>query len=157
SDNPFEAAKEADTYRPQVLDPVPFFNGDDNGILWLGHSSFYIRLGGRHILIDPVFGDPSFISRYTEVPSPLDSIRDVDYVLLTHDHRDHTDEPTLRAIAEKFPKASFLAGLGSDDILADWTGSADRAKLTGWFQDFVIGDPAVSIYFLPVRHWSRRG
>ena len=157
SDNPFEAAKKADTYRPQVLDPVPFLNSDGDGILWLGHASFYIRLGGRHILIDPVFGEPNFINRYTDVPSPLDSFPQVDYVLLTHDHRDHTDEPTLRSIAEKFPTARFLAGLGSDDILADWTGSADKAKLTGWFQDFAIDDPAVSIYFLPVRHWSRRG
>ena len=157
SDNPFEAEKEADTFRPEVLDPTPFLNSNEDGILWLGHASFYIRLGGRHILIDPVFGDPSFITRYTDVPSPLDSIRAVDYVLLTHDHRDHTDEPTLRSIAEKFPKARFLAGLGSEDILADWTGSADRTALTGWFQDFTIDDPAVDIYFLPVRHWSRRG
>ncbi|MDM7920817.1 MAG: MBL fold metallo-hydrolase, partial [Pyrinomonadaceae bacterium] len=117
SENKFEAEKNADTFRPQVLDPTEFFAGERDGFIWLGHASFYIRLKGKGILVDPVFGDPPFINRYTQVPSPLDKITQVDYVLNSHDHRDHTDENTLRQIAEKFPNAKFLAGLGSEDIL----------------------------------------
>ena len=157
SDNKFEAEKNADTFRPQVLDPTGFFDGEGDGIIWLGHASFYIRLKGKGILVDPVFGDPPFITRYTQVPSPLEKIRRVDYVLNSHDHRDHTDENTLRQIAEKFPNAKFLAGLGAEDIIGEWTTPTNEAKTTGWFQEFVLNDPDIRIYFVPVRHWARRG
>jgi L-ascorbate metabolism protein UlaG (beta-lactamase superfamily) len=157
SENPFEAEKEADTFRLKVLDPSGFFASDADGIMWLGHASFYIRLNGKGILIDPIFGTPPFVTRYTEVPSPLEQIQRVDYVLLTHDHRDHTDETTLRSIAEKFPQAKFLAGLGSEELLSGWITPSNPTTTTGWFQEFPISDADVRVYFLPVRHWSRRG
>ncbi len=155
--NKFADEKKNDTFRPQVLDPSAFFAAESEGIIWLGHASFYIRLKGRGILIDPIFGTPSLVKRYIEVPSPLEQIRRVDYVLLSHDHRDHADETTLRSIAQKFPNAKFLAGLGSEDILRDWSTPLNQVTTTGWFQEFLLGDEDVRIYFLPVRHWSRRG
>lgn len=155
--NEFAAEKEADDFRLNVLDPTNFLAGDDDGILWLGHASFYIRLSGKAILIDPVFGTPPFISRYSEVPSPLEKIRSLHYVLLTHDHRDHTDESTIKAIAQKFPEAKFLAGLGTEDLLRDWTTTTNPMATTGWFQEFVLNDADLKVYFVPVRHWSRRG
>lgn len=157
SANRFKAEKEADTYRPDVVDPSAFLAGDQDGILWLGHASFFVRLAGKGILIDPVFGTPPFVTRYTEVPSPLDKIQRVDYVLNTHDHRDHTDETTLRQIAAKFPNAKFIAGLNSEDILREWSKASNTIATTGWFQEFELNDPDIRVYFVPVRHWSRRG
>jgi L-ascorbate metabolism protein UlaG (beta-lactamase superfamily) len=157
SPNPFAEEKAEDNYRPKVEDASGFLQDGGDGIIWLGHASFYVRLTGRSILIDPVFGTPGFISRYTEVPSPLGLLRQVDYVLITHDHRDHADEATLRQVAEKFPDAKFLSGLGSEDILEEWTVATNEAKTTGWFQEFILDDPDIRIYFVPVRHWSRRG
>ncbi len=155
--NQFAVEKEADVFRLNVLDPTDFLASDEDGILWLGHASFYIRLSGKAILIDPIFGTPPFITRYTEVPSPLEMIRSLNYVLLTHDHRDHTDEATIKAIAQKFPEAKFLAGLGSEDLFKDWTTTTNPLATTGWFQDFVLNDADIKVYFVPVRHWSRRG
>ena len=157
SANPFAEEKAADSFRPKVMDPEAFLTGGGDGLIWLGHASFFIRLKGKDILLDPVFGEPPFISRVTPVASPLDLLTNVDYVLLSHDHRDHTDENTLRAIAARFPNAKYLAGLGSEDILTEWTASTDQVVTAGWFQKFNIGHPDIEIFFLPVRHWSRRG
>ena len=155
--NPFKQAKENDTERLEVKDPAAFLTGDQDGILWLGHASFFIRLDGNGILIDPIFGKPPFITKFVEVPSQLDQIRRVDYVLLSHDHRDHTDETTLRAVAEKFPNAVFLGGLKMDDIFNEWKTPANDVQTAGWFQRFELPTGAPEIYFVPVRHWARRG
>jgi len=156
--NQFREEKERDTARLEVRDPSEFLASERDGILWLGHASFYIRINGVGILTDPVFGDPPFITRYVDVPSPLEKIRRVDYVLLSHDHRDHTDETTLRAIARKFPQAKFLGGLRMDDLFNEWKTPSNGAYTTGWFQPFVlVGEQRIKVYFLPVRHWSRRG
>lgn len=155
--NALKAEKEKDTARLEVKDPSEFLASDRDGIMWLGHASFYVRLNGAHILTDPVFGDPSFLRRFVPVASPLENIKQVDYVLLSHDHRDHMDEATLRAIHTKFPNAIFLAGLRSEELLFDWMPSS-RVKTAGWFQSFDgIGTSTLKISFLPVRHWSRRG
>jgi L-ascorbate metabolism protein UlaG (beta-lactamase superfamily) len=67
------------------------------------------------------------------------------------------DETTLRAIAQKFPNAKFLAGLRSEDVLNEWKTPTNPVQTGGWFQEFELSDPRLQIYFLPVRHWSRRG
>lgn len=157
SSNPFREAKQNDTERLEVLDPVAFLAGERNGILWLGHASFFIRLDGVSILTDPVFGKPPLVKTFVEVPSPLPAIRRVDYVLLSHDHRDHADENTLRQIAEKFPNAVFIGGLKMDDILNEWKTPQNAIQTAGWFQRFDLPPGVPEINFVPVRHWSRRG
>jgi len=154
-ENPFENEKLNDLKRLEVKDPTAFLAGAENGILWLGHASFLIRINGTSILTDPVFDTPMFSKRLTEVASPLDKIRDVNYVLISHDHRDHMDEATLRAVARKFPNAKLFAGLRSDDVLNEWRTPSNPIATAGWFQKFDT-DESIGIYFLPVRHWSRR-
>ena len=157
SGNPQKEEKQNDKTRLTVEDPTEFLNSEKDGILWLGHASFYIRLSGKTILIDPVFGEPLFIKKYVDVPSPVEKIRRVDYVLLSHDHRDHCDEDTIRHIARKFPNAKFLAGLGMEDILNDWKTVSNRVQTAGWFQQFDTKAEDLKIVFVPVRHWCRRG
>ena len=157
SQNPFKQEKDADIARLEVKDPTTFLDSETDGILWLGHASFFIRLNGKSILLDPIFGTPPLVTRFVEVPSPLEKILQVDYILLSHDHRDHTDETTLRQIAQKFPNATFLAGLGSEDILDEWKTATNQVRTAGWFQRFdTVGDE-LRVFFVPVRHWSRRG
>lgn len=155
--NPQEEEKKNDTFRLNVQNPDEFLNSEKDGILWLGHASVLIRLGGKVVLLDPVFGTPSLIERYFELPSPIEKIRRVDYVLITHDHRDHLDEATIKAIAEKFPDAKFLLGLGSENLLKDWAGDEKRIQTAGWYQQFALENTDLKITFIPVRHWSRRG
>lgn len=156
SANQFEAEKRSDTYKINVRDPRPFLESDEDGILWLGHASFYIRLNGIGILTDPIFGTPGFFDRFVDVPSQLEHIRKVDYVLLSHDHRDHMDESSLQAIAQKFPDAAFLGGLRSEDVFNEWKTPSNQVLTAGWFQKFAVSSNDLKIYFHPVRHWSQR-
>src|SRR5215203_4972512 len=127
-EKPFKEAKKADAERLDVLDPSEFLASERDGILWLGHASVYIRLKGVSVLIDPVFGEPTFMTRFVPVPDPLEKIKRIDYVLVSHDHRDHCDETTLREIAKKFPNARFLAGLGMEDLLNEWKTPANQIE-----------------------------
>ncbi len=154
--NEFTDEKAKDDGRLRVSDPREFLQSESDGILWLGHASFFIRLGGESILVDPVLGKPQFIKEYVSVESPLELIPNVDKVLISHDHRDHMDETTIKAIAEKFPKTVFLSGLRSDELLGEWTGDRHRAVTAGWYEQFPA-EGGVKIYFVPVRHWSQRG
>lgn len=157
SANPQKEEKQNDKSPLRVLDPTEFLNGEENGILWLGHASIYIRLNGKTILIDPVFGDPTFLKRFVEVPNPIEKIKQVDYILVTHDHRDHCDEATLRDLAKKFPRAKFLSGLEMQDLLGEWKTETNEMKNACWYQRFDLSDENLKIAFVPVRHWSRRG
>ncbi len=157
SSNPFAEEKARDTWRPNVADPTEFLASDRDGMIWLGHATFYIRLNGVTILTDPIFGAPLLVERYVDLPSPLEKIGKLDYVLLSHDHRDHMDEPTLREVAKKFPKAKFLAGMRSEELLRDFITPTNDIRTAAWFQRFDLGETPIEIYFLPVRHWSRRG
>ena len=157
SPNPQRQEKLNDAGRLEIKDAGEMLAGSDDGIVWLGHASFFIRIDGVSILTDPVFGSPPFVREFVSVPSPIDQLKQVDLVLLSHDHRDHTDETTLRMIAERFPNAAFLAGLGMEDILNDWKTPSNAVMTAGWFQQFQLGERPVEIYFLPARHWSRRG
>ena len=152
---PLKEAKQNDTARLEVKNPDEFLNGEKDGILWLGHASFFIRLNGKTIVLDPVFGKASLIKKYVEIPNPVEKMRKVDYVLVSHDHRDHCDEATLREIAQKFPTAKFLVGLEMGDLLNAWKTATNEVQTAGWFQQFQTTDD-IKISFVPVRHWCRR-
>ena len=156
SGNPQKEEKQNDTRRLAVKDPADFLRGDRNGILWLGHAGFFIRLNGVNIITDPIFGAPPFVKTYVDVPSPLAAIKNVDYILISHDHRDHCDEATIKSLTEKFPHAEILAGLRMDELLNDWKTPFNKMQTAGWYQQFLLPEQSVKIFFLPARHWSRR-
>ena|SRR5687768_10032001 len=68
----FEEERRLDPWRPEVTDPSAFLTSEEDGILWLGHASFYIRLGGVGILTDPVIGEPALLRRVVPVSSALE-------------------------------------------------------------------------------------
>jgi len=157
SAKPQKEEKQADAERLEIKDPTEFLNSETDGILWFGHASFLIRLDGVNILLDPVFGEPSFISRLVTPPSPLDKLRRVDFILVSHNHRDHCDEATIKQLTAKFPAAKILVGLRMDELLNDWKSPKTEIQIAGWYQQFALPTDKIKISFLPVRHWSRRG
>ncbi len=157
SGNPQKAEKQNDTARLEIRDPTEFLNNSKDGVLWLGHATVFVRLNGVDILIDPVFGKPSLVKTFTSFPSPLDKIKRVDYVLISHDHRDHCDENSIKQTAEKFPEAEILGGLGMEDLFNEWKTPTNKIQTAGWYQQFALPDERLKITFLPARHWARRG
>ncbi len=155
--NPQKQEKANDTARLEIKDPTAFLNSDSDGILWFGHASFLIRLNGVNILVDPVFGEPSFITRYVTPPPPVDKLRAVDYILISHDHRDHCDEATIKQLTAKFPAAKIFTGLRMEELLKSWNSSNVEINTAGWYQRFDTPPDKIKITFLPSRHWSRRG
>lgn len=154
--NPKRAEKRQDTWRVPVIKDERFLTNETEDVLiWLGHASFYLRMSGISMLIDPMFGSFPGISRRSSVPFLPKDLPETDLVLVSHNHRDHCDRTSIREIARHSPRARYLTGLGTEVLLKKWTKS-DRVQGAGWYQRFESGIPELEIYFLPTRHWTRR-
>ena len=154
--NPYKKEKKAENWRPPIMEDPSWIRGKDDIIVWLGHASFYVRINGVRIMIDPVFGDILTVKRKTSMPVDPRLFTDIDYVLLSHDHRDHMDKQSLKLLAKQNPDVAYKAGLGSEQLIYDFT-SSQRIETAGWYQQFSNGLKPVNITFVPSRHWARRG
>lgn len=154
--SPFRKEKKEEIWNPIVFKDDSWLNENDDIIVWLGHCTFYFRIGGVQILTDPVFGDILSVKRRSEFPVNADRLVNIDYILLSHDHRDHLDEKSLRVLSEQNSNARFLTGLGMKDIVHGFTGS-NNVEEAGWYQQYSTGNSQITISFIPSRHWSTRG
>lgn len=151
--SPFREEKKAEIWQPEIATDTSWLHTADDILVFLGHSTFYIRIGGVSLLTDPVFGDILLVKRKT--PFPVDpSLLHPDYVLLSHDHRDHLDKKSLKLLAGNNPSARYLTGLNMGPIVHRFTGS-DHIEMAGWYQQFSTND--IKITFVPSRHWAKRG
>lgn len=147
--------KKNDTFRLRIENDLTFKSNKKDCIIWLGHASFFIRLNGVNMLIDPVFYDIRFVKRYTPHAFSPDVFNDLDYLLISHDHRDHCQDKSVRNIVELNPRLEILTGLNMESLLRPW--SRDRPIQTaGWYQQFNTPQET-EVYYLPSRHWSKRG
>jgi len=154
--NPDKAIKKRDNWRLQPVAYNDWLTANVDCIVWLGHSTFFIRLGGATVLIDPVFGDLSFfIKRFVKFPLDPNKLKNLDYILLSHDHRDHMDEPSIKALSKNNPNARYLTGLGNEGLLKNITNST-LIQSAGWFQKFETPNSPLEVFYLPSRHWGRR-
>ncbi|MCB0661283.1 MAG: MBL fold metallo-hydrolase [Saprospiraceae bacterium] len=153
--NPFEEAKKQDNWTPKLIKDTSPLKNDRDVLVWLGHASFFLQLQGKKFLFDPVFGDINFLlKRRVAFPWNPDALKQIDYCLLSHDHRDHLDTTSLKTFAQNNPNAAYLTGLGIKSTLEGITGSKDVTE-AGWFQRYATVDD-IKVYYLPSRHWGRR-
>ncbi|MBX2896109.1 MAG: MBL fold metallo-hydrolase [Cyclobacteriaceae bacterium] len=152
--NPQKQTKKNDTWRMQVVKDDSFINSKEDVIVLLGHSTFFIRLNGKQILIDPLFETLSLHTRFTEFPIEAANLTNIDYVLISHSHYDHCDKASIKTIKSQNPGVVFLAGLNMKSLLSDWVGD-NEVQEAGWYQRYNLGEE-LEIIFLPARHSSRR-
>lgn len=135
--------------------------GSEPLLVWFGHSSYFLRINGKNILIDPVFCErPSpfqFIGskRYpgTEVYS-ADDFPELDAVILTHDHYDHLDYEAIMRLISK--TRHFHAALGVGAHLERWGASPGAITEYDWGDRGTIGTD-IELIATPARHFSGRG
>lgn len=152
--NPQKEEKKKDTWQLEVFQNDDFLESDSDGIVWLGHASFFIRVGGCSLLIDPIFFDLPFLKRQSPLPVDPERFKNLDYILVSHDHRDHCDEKTLRLLADNNPATTFLTGLGLDRVIGK-INIKQEIQEAGWYQKYLTNE-CISIYYVPSRHWGRR-
>lgn len=127
----------------------------DNSIIWLGHASFFLKLGGKSILIDPVFNTIApFSKRYSKWPVAPALLKNIDIIMLSHDHRDHCDMPSLKQLIKQNPDVTLLTGKSMSDLFSSFRGF--KIQEAGWYESYQLNGFPFTITFLPTRHWARR-
>ncbi|MEJ2386776.1 MAG: MBL fold metallo-hydrolase, partial [Chromatiaceae bacterium] len=143
---PFEA--------PHVFNDGATLRSNVSDVLatWIGHATWLVQLAGVNMLVDPIWARTisGFIRRRSAPGVALGDMPRVDIVLVTHNHRDHMDSPTLRHFANA-PMAVVPMGLGPALGRLGYR----EVKELDWWQTLRAGE--VSITFVPSQHWSRRG
>lgn len=123
-------------------------------ITWLGHSTFLIQCGGKNILTDPVFGNLTFLFPRILPPGlAVSQLPPIDYVLISHNHRDHLDGPSLILLKTRFPDLAILVPQGDKQWFT--RRGFTRVSEHMWWDRMETSE--ITFTFLPALHWSQRG
>ncbi|MDW6004213.1 MBL fold metallo-hydrolase [Vibrio mangrovi] len=143
---------------PSVKTDLLTLDRKDNVMIWMGHSSYFIQLDGLRFLVDPVLSENASPVPYTNLAFrgsniyQPDDIPDIDYLLITHDHWDHLDYPTVNALRHKISQIITPFGVGS--YFRQWGFSAEKIFEGYWYDCF--REQNIEIHILPAQHFSGR-
>lgn len=149
-------------------DPLPhekitraaFASAPETGlrITWLGHSTLILEIAEKRILIDPVWGEyvaPLELKnakRFIPPPLPFEELPPIDAVVISHDHYDHLDYPTILKLAKT--SVPFYVPLGVGSHLEYWGVPKERIFEHEWWDESKLGK--LTIACTPSRHFSGR-
>jgi L-ascorbate metabolism protein UlaG (beta-lactamase superfamily) len=128
-------------------------------LTWLGHSTVLAEIDGQRVLFDPVWGmrcSPfTFIGprRMHPAPLPLAALGKIDAVMISHDHYDHLDMPTIKALARNDVRFAVPLGVGAH--LERWGVPGERVAELDWQESTRVG--ALTLTATPARHFCGRG
>jgi L-ascorbate metabolism protein UlaG (beta-lactamase superfamily) len=150
---PNKLNKKQDKWVPALVQNNAFVKSEDDCIVWLGHAWFFMRLAGVNMLIDPVLFPNRFLKQRVLNPYPPHQLGPIDLILISHDHRDHCDEKSLRRLMKLNPTATIVCGLNMGRLLRRW--GHNHIIEMGWYQQFSPIN-GIELTYMPTRHWSRR-
>jgi L-ascorbate metabolism protein UlaG (beta-lactamase superfamily) len=128
-------------------------------VTWLGHSTTLLEIDGLRVLTDPVWGERaspvSFAGprRFHRAPVAIDGLPRLDAILVSHDHFDHLDKPSVFALARL--GAPFITSLGVGAHLQAWGVPPERIHELDWWESLSLGP--LTFHAVPSRHFSGRG
>ncbi|HYN97767.1 MAG TPA: MBL fold metallo-hydrolase, partial [Pilimelia sp.] len=128
-------------------------------VVWYGHSSALVEIEGHRILFDPVWSErcsPSGVvgpRRLHPPPMPVDELPRLDAVVISHDHYDHLDMATVRALLQT-QTARFVVPLGVGAHLDRWGVPPERTVELDWDEQLTVG--GVRLTATAARHFSGR-
>jgi L-ascorbate metabolism protein UlaG (beta-lactamase superfamily) len=132
---------------------------DKTNITWFGHSASMIEIEGKHLLLDPMFGDaPSPFpwiggKRYSRrLPFSIEDLPKIDAVIFSHDHYDHLDYGTIQKLRDRV--LQFFVPIGVRSHLERWGIDPDIIIELDWWQEFEF--QGLTLAAAPARHFSGR-
>jgi len=135
---------------------------EDVGITFIGHSAFFIQIGGFNVLVDPNYAQWLVLLKRLRRPGVrMRDLPRIDLVLVTHAHMDHLHKPTLRRISLQMQKEGFAAPLmivphNVRDLVVD-LGYRQVVEMNVWEELKMQDGPArLSVVHTPSRHWGAR-
>ncbi|MGX1315930.1 L-ascorbate metabolism protein UlaG (beta-lactamase superfamily) [Streptomyces calvus] len=153
------APKGAVPVYPTTLADISRPPADGLRLTWMGHSSVLAEIDGHRVLFDPVWGERcspfpfAGPRRLHPAPLPLAALGPVDVVVISHDHYDHLDLPTIKALAGT--DTLFAVPLGVGAHLEHWGVSAGRLRELDWHETTKVG--GLTLTATPARHFCGRG
>lgn len=129
-----------------------------NILVWFGHSSYFMQIDGKRILVDPVFsGSASPIATTKSFKGSdvytVDEFPEIDYLFISHDHYDHLDYKTIKKLKSKIK--ILICGLGTGAHFERWGFDDDRIIEKDWNEEIQL-DPGFTVHTAPSRHFSGR-
>ncbi len=128
---------------------------------WLGHSTVWLEIDGHRVLTDPVWGPRASPlrfagpKRFQPVPVRLRDLPRPDVVLISHDHYDHLDYPTVVALA-RHTDTPIVTSLGVGAHLEAWGVPAGRVHELDWWERYTLPGGGLEVIAAPSQHFSGR-
>lgn len=145
---------------PSMKTNIKELAAEKNLLIWFGHSSYYMQIDDKKILVDPVLsGNASPLSfttksfAGTDVYTP-DDVPEIDYLFISHDHWDHLDYETIKALKPKLKK--IICGLGVKAHLLRWGFAEHQIFECDWNENVVL-EKGFQFHTTSARHFSGRG
>jgi len=131
---------------------------EKNVLVWFGHSSYFMQVDGKKILVDPVLsGSASPIATTKSFKGSdvytIDELPIVDYLFISHDHYDHLDYITIKKLKAKIKK--IICGLGTGAHFERWGFDDDHIIERDWNEEIQL-DPGFTAHTTAARHFSGR-
>ncbi|AWF82793.1 hydrolase [Microbulbifer sp. A4B17] len=158
----------ADRAAPTPVKPIPLRQipaseldapESESVVYRLGHSTVLIRMDDQYVLTDPVFSKRASPvqwmgpKRFHPLPIEIRDLPSIKAIVISHDHYDHLDKNSIRALKDKVEQFVVPTGVGSH--LRNWGIPAEKIEELAWWESFALG----SLHFTatPAQHFSGRG
>ncbi len=144
---------------PHVKTDLKNLNPAENVLIWFGHSSYFIQADGRRFLIDPVFSGnaspvPGSVKAFPGADHyKVEDLPEIDVLLISHDHWDHLDYPTIQQLKNKV--GNVICALGVARHFEYWGWEQQKLIEKNWYEHVDLGAD-FSVTLTPARHFSGR-
>lgn len=143
---------------PTVKTDLKKLSKDENILVWLGHSGYFMQIEGKTFLVDPALLSGSPVPFFNKMFNGADAYRPedipaVDYLIITHDHWDHLDYETIKPLKNRIGKV--VTGLGVGSHFEYWGFAKEKIVELDWMEQAPFEQ--IKLTALPARHFSGRG
>jgi len=134
-------------------------DSSENILVWFGHSSYFLQIDGKKILVDPVLSGNASPLSFTTKAFPgtdqyhIEDFPEIDILFISHDHYDHLDYKTIKKLKPKIK--TVITGLGTGEHLAYWGYDPKKIIEKDWNDSVDLGNGFI-VFTVPARHFSGR-